>query len=175
MKKLLLLGAIVTLTACPAPPVRRTAVDRLTALATRPDPSLGSLQWLAGTWATRDTGALTLEVWDLPRAGLLLGHGQSLDGDRTTFFEHLRIQALAQGTALVAYPDGGTPTTFPLHAQGPWRVEFRNPQHDFPQVIGYQREGSLLRIHLDGTNGTQRQTVDLAYRCIAGPCMPTPP
>jgi hypothetical protein len=148
-----------------------SAVDRLALLADRPDPALGSLRWLAGTWATRDTGGLTLEVWDVPRAGLMLGHGQSLDRDRTTFFESMRIQAVEAGVTLFTSPDAGAQVAFVLERQGPQTVSFANPKHDFPQVVAYSRTGDLLRVHLEGLNEGQRQIVDLGYRCIAGPCL----
>lgn len=146
------------------------ATDRLVETAYRADPALASLAWLAGSWATRDLGGMTLEVWDVPRGALMLGHGQSYDVAHTTFFEFLRIAASAEGIALHAQPGGGAPTVFRLKEQGGQGVTFHNPQHDFPQIISYAREGSLLRVHLEGDRGKDRQIVDLSYRCVGGPC-----
>lgn len=158
----------------PAVPVVKSkgerATERLIEAVHRPDPALGSLTWLAGTWATRDARGLTVEVWDVPRGGLMLGHGQAYDKDRTSFFEHMRIQSDADGIALLAQPNGGPATTFKLKDRGPQHVVFHAPEHDFPQEIGYLRQGEVLRVHLEGQRGADRQIVDLAYRCVGGRC-----
>ncbi len=173
----LLCIACVACTQAPAQPTAvakkskvEQATDRLVELTHRADPALASLAWLTGSWATRDMGGVTLEAWDVARGSLMLGHGQSYDQARTTFFEYMRIAADSDGIALHAQPGGGAPTVFRLKEQGRLSVTFHNPQHDFPQVIGYAREGSLLRVHLEGDRGKNRQIVDLSYRCVGGAC-----
>jgi len=150
---LLLLAACSGPRASPSPPAA-SALDRstaaLAALVAAPDPALAAVAWLAGTWATRDLGGLTIETWSPPRAGLMLGQGQSIQGGKTKFFEHLRVEIAGGQLQLVASPNGGPTTTFAQAALGPGEVVFANPGHDFPQNIRYQRQGDELRVRLEG-------------------------
>jgi len=152
------------------PPPVQAAIARLRAAALAPDPALGPFAWLTGTWATRDSGPLTLEHWQPARGGVMLGSGQAIGDGRTLSAEAQRIVA-GPPIALVAWPDGAAqPTTFVLAAVGPQEVAFANPGHDFPQRIHYRRTGSALAVTLTGVANGETRTIGYTMRCIDGAC-----
>lgn len=152
------------------PPLVQAAVARMRTLALAPDPALGQFSWLVGTWATRDSGPLTLETWQPARGGLMLGNGQAVGDGRTLSAEVQRIVA-GPPIALVAWPDGAAqPTTFVLASSGPQEVAFASPGHDFPQRVHYRRAGSALAVTLTGAEKGETRTVSYTLRCIDGAC-----
>ena len=143
MKAATLAGVLATLMA--AAPVCLTAQEL-------PD-------WLPGCWAGQDGSAAAgaTEMWTAPQAGRMLGLGQTVRGTRSSF-EFLRIERGEQGVDYVAQPGGRPPVRFASIAIAPGRVEFVNPQHDFPQRIEYAREGDSLRAELSTTDRARKQT-----------------
>ena len=144
---------VALISACAPPPQQRstkpTATQRLQALAAQGDPVLGKFAWLAGTWAGRDLGPLSLEVWEQPHGGVLLGHHQDVDGAFTPYFSYLRIEAHADGVALHVHPQGGEAVTYRIVETGPQMVVFANVNQSFPRRIVYGRSGDVLKVHQD--------------------------
>ena len=62
---------------------------------------------------------------------------------------------------LIAYPSGPTETEFARSALDGSSVTFENPDHDFPQRIGYRREddGSIVG-RIEGGSGESRHVVE---------------
>jgi hypothetical protein len=49
-------------------------------------------------------------------------------------------------------------------------VVFENPQHDFPQRVGYERKGGdALLAWIEGTRNGQTRRVEFPYRRVACP------
>jgi hypothetical protein len=46
-------------------------------------------------------------------------------------------------------------------------VIFENPTHDYPQRVGYQRDGDSLLAWIDGTANGKSRRVDFPYRRVA--------
>jgi hypothetical protein len=46
-------------------------------------------------------------------------------------------------------------------------VIFENQAHDYPQRVGYKREGDSLLAWIDGTAGGKSRRVDFPYRRVA--------
>jgi hypothetical protein len=124
------------------------------------------LDWLSGCWVGEDGSR---EVWSRSEGGLLFGYAVQLGADgQADFFEQLRIEAEGDALAYVASPNGAPPTRFDAALVGPDRALFANPEHDFPQVLDYVRDGSTLTAtaaRLDGTDAV----VFRKSRCRARP------
>jgi len=115
--------------------------------------------WLPGCWTGQDGSAAAgaIEVWTSPQAGRMLGLGHTVRGTRSNF-EFLRIERTEQGIDYVAQPGGRPAVRFASTAIASARVEFANPQHDFPQRIEYARDGDTLRAELSTTDRARKQT-----------------
>ncbi len=121
------------------------------------DGELTRFAWLSGSWAGTDGGALTEEHWTAPRGGTMVGVQRITKGGNTTGYEHLRIEQREDGVVYVASPRGQQTTTFRLVDSGEGFARFVNPEHDFPQVIQYRREGDQLTATVEGlVNGEAR-------------------
>ncbi|MDQ8755990.1 DUF6265 family protein [Sphingosinicella sp. LHD-64] len=127
-------------------------------LALQAPASVGDLDWLSGRWETMEAGRWTEESWSAPRGGLLLGYSRSGRGETVREFEHLRIQAGADGVPVYwASPGGREAVAFRLVSATGTEAVFENPRHDFPQRIRYRRDGETLVATIsaiDGANAT---------------------
>ncbi|MBP6834360.1 MAG: hypothetical protein KA978_26475 [Deltaproteobacteria bacterium] len=76
----------------------------------------------------------------------MLGTGRVIVGERTVFFEFLRVEATGAGIVYIAMPRGGAATSFRLESASGTEAVFVNPDHDFPSRIVYRRaaDGALV-------------------------------
>lgn len=146
--RLLLIALLHGCAHAPAPP-REPATGPLAPLA-----------FIAGTWrsAPDADGVVVEEQWTVPRAGSMLGTGRVTAGERTVFFEFLRVEATADGVAYTAMPRGGAATPFRLASSTGREAVFVNPEHDFPSRIVYRlADDGALVTRVEGTeNGRPR-------------------
>jgi len=49
------------------------------------------------------------------------------------------------------------------------QLVFENPEHDFPQRIGYERDGDGMRAWIEGTLDGRSRRVEFAYMRVACP------
>lgn len=125
-------------------------------LALQAPAGVDDLAWLSGRWETAAEGRWTEESWSAPRGGLLLGYSRSGRGEAVREFEHLRIQAGADGVpAYWASPGGRAAVAFRLVSARGTEAVFENPQHDFPQRIRYRRDGDALIATISAIDGSR--------------------
>lgn len=110
--------------------------------------TINDVAWIAGNWAgARGTnGAITFEErWSPPKGGSMFAISRTVNRDRLSAFEFLRIIERDGGLVYVAQPNGGTATEFILSELSENRAVFDNPRHDYPKRIVYERtaEGGL--------------------------------
>jgi hypothetical protein len=126
-----------------------------TLAAAAPASAQDAFGWLEGCWAD-ETGATT-EVWSREQAGLRFGYSVSRDtSGAARAFEQLRLDTTEGAEAYLAYPGGIGPTRFDAVMVGPGRALFANPDHDYPQVIDYAREGRGLVATISALDGENR-------------------
>ena len=139
----------------------------LLALALAPTQAAGveTLGWMSGSWTTTSGGSVIEEHWTKPAGGTLIGMGRTLKGEKTAFFEFLRIETRPDGVFYVAQPKGRPPVSFRLVEQKDGFVAFENPQHDFPQRVTYQRaaENSMVA-EVSGPQGGKMVTERFEYQ-----------
>lgn len=127
--------------------------------------------WLQGCWrATR--GAATIEEqWMAPLGGSMVGMGRTVREGSTVEYELVLITARDGRLAYEAHPSGQPSATFLSTSVSDAHVVFENPEHDFPQRVGYRRDGANgLDAWIEGQADGQSRRVDFSYqraRCEA--------
>jgi len=114
------------------------------------------ISWLSGCWTNEDGSSR--EVWSDSFNGLLFGYSVTAKDGITSFFEDLRIEKKETEYVYVASPMGTGSTEFVLTESNERSALFTNPEHDFPQMLHYQRSGKKMTIEvstLDRSKGFQ--------------------
>jgi len=99
--------------------------------------TIENFRWLAGAWITEQGNTVIEEVWMAPQGGMMPGMGRTVFSEDKTFFEFMRIARTDSGIYFFGSPKGENTTPFKLTRTEHNRIEFENPQHDFPQRIIY--------------------------------------
>jgi hypothetical protein len=151
MRKLALVVAALTIIAA----LTHTSVARQ---PTQPTSAKGldQLAWMVGSWSAENGGTVVEEHWTPARGGTMLAVGRTTRGDRTVFYEFLRIEQTPEAITYHAAPKGRSPATpFKMIEMSEGKVVFENPQHDFPVRITYWREGpDGMGAKVEGKDGT---------------------
>jgi hypothetical protein len=114
---------------------------------------------LEGRWSSIDTSLSQMEEWEQRNDTTFSGKGYVIERGDTTFFETLEIRKV-NGTwtyfARVEQQNGEEVIPFQINTQNNHKVEFVNPQHDFPKKIGYELLGDdQLQAYIEGPRGGQ--------------------
>jgi hypothetical protein len=115
--------------------------------------------WLAGCWEQRQGARRSLEMWMPPEAGLMLGASRTTVDGRVREFEQLRLEVAGDTLVYTALPSGQAEASFRSVEVGADRFTVANPRHDFPQRIGYRRQGAdslIAWIEGPGKDGVKR-------------------
>jgi hypothetical protein len=128
--------------------------------------AIGALDWLAGCWAGEVNHRDFTEQWTRPSAGMMLGLGHTVMGDRTESYEYMRIETRADGSiAYFAKPTDKAEEGFVYQGarddHGATSYVFSNPARDFPAEIAYTRTvaGELFAYVRGKINGAERQVI----------------
>ena len=130
---------------------------------------LDRLAWLQGCWEVVTPTQTVQENWTSPRGGSMLGMGRTMRDGKLVEYESIIIRE--QGGRLVyeAHPSGQPTATFLSTTVGAATVVFENPQHDFPQKVGYRRDGDALLAWIEGSvNGAPRRSEFPYHRVECG-------
>lgn len=114
----------------------------LCACATNQTDGLKKAGWLIGTWESKTPEGSIYETWTKINSTELLGKSYVVKGKDTIVFETISLVQEQQG--LVYIPtvkdqNNGLPVRFINRYISGKELSFENLQHDFPQVISYQR------------------------------------
>ena len=113
-----------------------------------------------GCWAAEK--GLEREGWTIDPSGWLVGYAASRDaGGNVIFFEHMRIERGSESEVLVVTGQDNSKAKFTRRKiDNPNDYRFENPEHDYPQVIVYQRNGDVLNAYIDLMGGGKRVNFD---------------
>ena len=154
-KTIVLLGAFLGV--ANAAPAQQVSVDRVA--------------WLQGCWRSTRGEATIEEQWMAPRGGTMVGMGRTVRGSKTLEYEMVLIKEQDGRLAYEAHPSGQPSATFIATTASDATVVFENPEHDFPQRVGYKRNGAnALDAWIEGQAKGQSRRVDFSYqraRCEA--------
>lgn len=121
-------------------------------------------EWLLGTWENKTTRGSVYETWKKISDTEFFGHSYMLQGKDTLFFEN--IELIQDMDSLFFIPtvnnqNQGMPVQFALIAMTDTSMLFRQPYHDFPQMIRYVRiTKDSLEAFISGIqNGEERSIV----------------
>ncbi len=114
---------------------------------------------LVGHWEGPLGGGTYIEKWEKLSAQHLQGEGYWIRKQDTILVEDLRIQKIGPHWTYIAIINNSAPTLFTLIKMEDEQWVFENKEHDYPQVIGYQKDNvDQLYAWTDGTvQGKQRK------------------
>jgi Domain of unknown function (DUF6265) len=120
--------------------------------------------WMQGCWETSSPQRTIEEHWMSPRGGSMLGVGRTVRDGRLIEYEMILLSERGDRLAYEAHPSGQTPATFMSSTVTSSAVVFENPEHDFPQRIGYERKGAdSLTAWVEGPQNGRTRRIEFAY------------
>jgi hypothetical protein len=123
--------------------------------------------WLQGCWRSSGGPATVEEQWMAPRGGSMLGMGRTVRGAKTTDYELVLITEMNGRLAYKAHPAGQPSATFLSTTASDATVVFENPAHDFPQRVGYRRDGAdTLQAWIEGQASGKSRRIDFSYQRV---------
>ena len=131
--------------------------------------TIDSVAWLQGCWTTEGTsdaqrGQAVDEQWMAPRGGAMLGMSRTVRDGRLLEFESIVLREQDGRLVYHAHPSGQPGAVFLSTGVTASSALFENPQHDFPQKIGYRRDGDRLDAWVEGMRNGQARRVEFRYR-----------
>ena len=115
--------------------------------------------WLAGCWELRQGARHGGEMWMPPDGGMMLGASRVTVDGRVREYEQLRLDLAGDTLVYTASPSGQAGAAFRSVEIGESGFTVANPAHDFPQRIGYRRQGAdslIAWIEGPGKDGVKR-------------------
>jgi hypothetical protein len=125
--------------------------------------------WLTGCWEYKTEKRTVEEHWMAPRGHTMLGAGRTVQGEKLLEFEMVLIREQDGHLAYQAHPSGQASTVFLSRSIGEHEVVFENLKHDFPQQVGYTRDGDSLLAWIEGPRGGQTRRIEFPYRRVDCP------
>ena len=134
---------------------------------------ISSVSWLTGCLEMR-RGNRVVEEQRMPeRAGTMVGMGRSVGARGLDDYELTVIQEDGGRLLYVAHPRRQPVATFVASIASADSVVFENPEHDFPQRVGYRRIGAdSVLAWIDGTSNGKKQRMEFPYRRVPCPAAP---
>jgi hypothetical protein len=133
--------------------------------------SIDRVAWLHGCWEQVGAQRIVEEQWMAPRGGSMLGMSRTVRDGKLLEYESVTIREDAGVLVYDARPSGQPPASFRAKDVSNDAVVFENLQHDFPQRVGYRRNGpDQITAWVEGTsNGKPRRTEFPYRRARCGP------
>jgi hypothetical protein len=132
--------------------------------------SVERVSWLQGCWELSSGQRTVEEQWMAPRGGVMIGMGRTVRGGALVEYESVVIRQQGDRLAYEAHPSGEPSAVFLSSTLNESTVVFENPQHDFPQKVGYQRSGAgSLLAWVEGTEKGQTRRIEFPYKRVACP------
>jgi hypothetical protein len=105
-----------------------------------PAANVTDVSWMSGCWVFDGGEYGSGEFWTQPAGSTLIGISRTVRNGTTTGFEFMRIIEIDGGELMfIASPSGQATTTFVMASISDDEIVFENPDHDFPQRVGYRR------------------------------------
>lgn len=133
----------------------------------QPAQGIARVAWLQGCWEASSTEQTIEEQWMVPRGGSMIGVSRTVRGGTLAAYELIVLEEQGDRLAYRAHPSGQPSATFLSTHISHAEVVFENPQHDFPQQIGYQLKGDSLLAWIAGTGKGKPRRVEFPYRRVA--------
>lgn len=128
---------------------------------------IDDVAWLTGCWEWSSGSRTIEEHWLAPRAHSMVSVGRTVQADKLAEYEMVLIREQDGGLAYEAHPSGQPSAVFSSRTINDREVVFENLQHDFPQRVGYKRNGDALLGWIEGSRNGQTRRVEFPYRRIS--------
>lgn len=133
--------------------------------------TINDLSWMQGNWSGirgTDNQIYFEELWSPPRGGSMFATARTVNRDRLSAFEFLRILERDGSLVYIAQPGGAAPTEFYLTEFSASRAVFQNPRHDYPKQIIYERTGDSLTATIGYIVGGSPRRFEFKRQASAG-------
>lgn len=128
---------------------------------------ISDLSRLAGIWFSQTETTETEELWQSPKAGMMLGLNRTVSRNGNTAFEFLRIYENENMVYYAACPNGRFTTIFELVEHSNNQLVFENPENDFPQKIIYTFLGSeKLKARIEGKRHNKVKSLEWIFKKV---------
>ena len=125
--------------------------------------------WLTGCWEYKTEKRTVEEHWMAPRGHTMLGAGRTVQGEKLLEFEMVLIREQDGQLAYESRPSAQPMAVFLSRTIAEREVVFENLRHDFPQRIGYKRDGDSLLAWIEGPRKGQTHRIEFPYRRVDCP------
>lgn len=140
------------------------------AVAANAPQRIEQLSWLEGCWESGSAARTVEEQWMTPRGRSMLGMSRTVKDGALVEYELVVIREVGAGLVYEAHPSGQAAATFPCKAVKDGEILFEDPEHDFPQRIGYRRDGAdAVVAWIEGTRDGKERRIEFPYRRVACP------
>lgn len=134
----------------------------LCAWATKQANDINKAEWLIGTWENKTPKGSIYETWSKTNENTFSGKSYIIKEKDTIVFENIQLVQEQDGLfyiPTVKNQNDGLPVRFATKTISETQLVFKNPQHDFPQIISYtQINADSLVAEISGTkNGQERK------------------
>jgi hypothetical protein len=119
--------------------------------------------WLQGCWESTNPTRSVEESWTTAKGGSMIGVGRTMRDGKMTAYEMVVLREHGDRLAYEAHPSGQASATFLSTRISASELVFENPAHDFPQEVGYRREGESLLAWIRGTQNGKDRRIEFAY------------
>lgn len=108
---------------------------------------------LIGHWEGTLGGGTFIEKWEKKSGDYLQGEAFWIRGGDTILTEDISIRKLGIHWAYIAIINNSAPTLFTATTIEDKKWIFKNPEHDYPQEVGYKLDSKIeLQAWTDGTS-----------------------
>jgi hypothetical protein len=122
------------------------------------------LAWMQGCWAMVNHERAVEEQWMAPRGKTMIGTSRTVQGANLVSYEFMMIRQDGDQIAFEVRPSGRAPVVFKAEAITDSSVVFENPQHEFPQKIGYRRVGNNeMDAWIEGDRNGEKRRIEFPY------------
>ncbi len=126
---------------------------------------LDRVGWLAGCLEMRKGDLVVEEHRMRARGASMLGMSRTTSSKGLVEYELTLVREQDGRLTYEAHPSGQPTAVFTAIAVSDDSVVFSNPQHDYPQVVGYRRAGADSVIAwIDGMSRGKQRRMEFPYR-----------
>lgn len=137
-------------------------------LQAQSDSALSRVGWLAGCWEGSNGKRTVEERWMPPRGGIMLEMGRTVLDGKLRDYEFVVVTAPEGRLVYEAHPQGQPANTFRSIEVSDTTVVFEDPAHDFPQRVGYRRQGhDSLTGWIEGDQAGARRRIEFPYHRVS--------
>ncbi len=130
-------------------------------------PQSHKLGWMQGCWAMVSQERAVEEQWMAPRGKTMIGSSRTVDGSTLVGYEFMMIREQGDRYDFEVRPSGKPPIVFTSSTLTDSSVVFENPQQDFPQKIGYRRDGkNAMYAWIEGSRNGEKRSFGFPYRQV---------